>query len=115
MLFDDLGFYGVNKLNSRRVMTVWELEARRDRKFFKAVLEKSGPAGLKEEALRTMARQGERPMQGVQSVRGRSTNVEPERDLQLAFLKIYLLQGRFHRQEWFMISKLLGRILVHRI
>ncbi len=88
VLFDDLGFYGVNKLNSRRVMTVWELEARRDRKFFKAVLEKSGPAGLKEEALRTMARQGERPMQGVQSVRGRSTNVEPERDLQLAFLKV---------------------------
>ncbi len=88
VLFDDLGFYGANKLNSRRVMTVWELEARRDRKYFKAVLDKSGPAGLKEEALRTMARQNDRPIQGVQSVRGRSTNVEAERDMQLAFLKV---------------------------
>ena len=33
VLFDDLTFYGPNKLLSRRSMMVWELEARRDRPF----------------------------------------------------------------------------------
>lgn len=88
VLFDDLSFFGANKLNSRRVMTVWELEARRDRKFFKAVLEKLGRDGLQQEVLATMARQNSRPQPGVQMVRGRSTNVEPERDMQIAFLAI---------------------------
>ncbi|MEO8026212.1 MAG: hypothetical protein ABI823_07045 [Bryobacteraceae bacterium] len=88
VLFDDLSFFGANRLNSRRSMTVWELEARRDRKFFKAVLEKSGPDGLQKEVFTALARQGERPLPGVQSVRGRSTNIEPERDLQIAFLKV---------------------------
>ena len=37
ILFDDLSFYGPNRLNSRRSMTVWEMEARRDRQFFKQV------------------------------------------------------------------------------
>src|SRR5512140_3839619 len=30
VLFDDLSFYGPDRLNSRRSMTSWELEARRD-------------------------------------------------------------------------------------
>jgi len=42
ILFDDLSFYGPNKLNSRRSMTVWELEARRDRQYFRRVLESKG-------------------------------------------------------------------------
>src|SRR5208282_1753989 len=37
VLFDDLTFYGSDKLHSRRTMTVWELEARRDRKYFKTL------------------------------------------------------------------------------
>ena len=35
VLFDDLTFFGPNKLNSRRTMMVWELEARRDRKHLR--------------------------------------------------------------------------------
>ena len=45
ILFDDLTFYGPNKLLSRRSMMVWELEARRDRQFYRALLEQSGQIG----------------------------------------------------------------------
>ena len=42
MIFDDLNFYGPNRLNSKRTMTFWEMEARRDRQYFKQVLAASG-------------------------------------------------------------------------
>ncbi|HML17552.1 MAG TPA: hypothetical protein VK419_11020, partial [Bryobacteraceae bacterium] len=42
ILFDDLSFYGPDNLNSRRRMTVWELEARRDRQYFKKLLDQAG-------------------------------------------------------------------------
>jgi hypothetical protein len=86
VLFDDLTFYGSDKLHSRRTMTVWELEARRDRKYFKALLEQAGGEGLQKEILSNIDRQRDRPSAGVQMVRGRSTNTDPERELQFAFL-----------------------------
>jgi len=86
VLFDDLTFYGSDKLHSRRTMTVWELEARRDRKYFKTLLETAGNDGLQREILNGLDRQRERPSAGVQMVRGRSTNTDPERELQFAFL-----------------------------
>jgi hypothetical protein len=89
VLFDDLGFYGANKLNSRRSLTVWELEARRDRKHFKAVLEAQGSEGLRREILASMARQSDHPRLDVQMARaGRSTNYEPEREMAFAFLRV---------------------------
>ncbi len=87
VLFDDLNFYGPDKLHSRRTMMVWELEARRDRQFFKALLEQSGRDGLQKEMLASMARDADRPQFGVQMVRGRATNTAGERDLQFAFLQ----------------------------
>ena len=36
VLFDDLSFYGPDKLSSRRTMTLSEWEARRDRRYFKS-------------------------------------------------------------------------------
>src|SRR5579871_322203 len=39
VLFDDLTFFGLDQLHSQRTMTLWEMEARRDRKYFKQVLE----------------------------------------------------------------------------
>ena len=45
VLFDDLSFYGPDKLSSRRTMTVSELEARRDRRYFKSVLAAGGTGG----------------------------------------------------------------------
>jgi hypothetical protein len=86
VLFDDLTFYGSDRLNSRRRMTVWELEARRDRKYFKTLLETAGGEGLQKEVLSSIARQADRPSTGVQMVRGRSTNTDPEREVQFAFL-----------------------------
>jgi hypothetical protein len=86
VLFDDLTFYGSDKLHSRRTMTVWELEARRDRKYFKTLLETAGTDGLQKEILSSLDRQRDRPSTGVQMVRGRSTNTDPEREVQFAFL-----------------------------
>jgi len=89
VLFDDLGFYGPDKLNSRRTMTVWELEARRDRQYFKRVLETAGGNGLGSQMIESLNRQADRgPQIGVQMVRGRSTNADPERDVQFAFLHL---------------------------
>ncbi len=42
ILFDDLSFYGPDNLHSRRTMTVWELEARRDRQYFRKLLDQPG-------------------------------------------------------------------------
>jgi len=66
---------------------VWELEARRDRQYFKAVLEQSGREGLQKEMLTSLARDSDRPQFGVQMVRGRATNTDTEHDLQFAFLR----------------------------
>ena len=88
VLFDDLSFYGPDTLHSQRTMTVWELEAQRDRKYFKALLETAGPEALRKEMLMSLARQGDRSTMGVQMVRGRTTNVEPDRELQFASLDI---------------------------
>ncbi len=91
VLFQDLSFYGPNKLNSRRAMTVWELEARRDRRYFKSVLEARGPEGLRQEALATLARLADRPQLDVQVIpRGRTTAVATaqERPVQFAFLQL---------------------------
>jgi hypothetical protein len=88
VLFDDLGFYGPDKLHSRRTMTVVELEARRDRVYFKKRLEQAGPNALQKEMLDSLARQADRPQLGVQMVRGRVTNTDPEREVQFAFLHL---------------------------
>ena len=88
VLFDDLTFFGPDKLNSQRDMTVWELEARRDRKYFKALLDSGGREGLQKEMLASLSRQAVTPRPGVQVVRGRATNVDPEREVQFAFLNV---------------------------
>ncbi|HBY60664.1 MAG TPA: hypothetical protein DEH78_12635 [Solibacterales bacterium] len=89
VLFDDLGFYGPNRLNSRRAMMQWELEARRDRKYFQAALDGAGIEGLRKELLAGLSRQAGRPRVDVQVSRaGRATNVEPERELKFAFLHL---------------------------
>jgi len=73
VLFDDLSFFGPNRLNCRRQMTVWELEARRDRRYYRAVLEAQGPEGLRRQILELLA---ERPRLDVQVSRsGRATAV----------------------------------------
>jgi hypothetical protein len=61
VLFEGLDFYGNDKLNSRRAMTVWEMEAERDRLYFKSVLARGGAEGLQREMLDSLKRQADRP------------------------------------------------------
>ncbi|HLG99345.1 MAG TPA: hypothetical protein VKX49_23745 [Bryobacteraceae bacterium] len=89
VLFDDLSFYGPDKLSSRRTMTLSEWEARRDRKYFKALLAEGGTERLRQEMIGSLARQADRPTLDVQVVRGgRATNLEQDKQLQFAFLKL---------------------------
>ena len=88
VLFDDLGFFGPNKLNSQRAMTFWEVEAQRDRAWFKQVLSAKGDAGLRQEMLASMGR----PRLDVAVIRsGRAVGEmvpAADRVAQFAFLKI---------------------------
>jgi len=88
VLFDDLSFYGPDLLHSQRNMIRWELEAQRDRKYFKTLLAAGGPEGLRKEMLSSLARQGDSSQRGVQMVRGRATNIDAEPESQFAFLDI---------------------------
>ena len=65
VLFDDLSFYGPNKLNSQRAMTFWEVEAQRDRAYYKQTLQAKGEAGLQKEIQTTLARDAARPQLDV--------------------------------------------------
>ncbi len=88
VLFEDLSFYGPNKLKLRRAMTAWELEAQRDRRNLQGVLAAGGAPALQKELLGAMARMADRPRLDVQMARAaRATNVEAERPVELAFLR----------------------------
>ncbi|HYZ84652.1 MAG TPA: hypothetical protein VE621_09630 [Bryobacteraceae bacterium] len=89
LLFDDLSFYGPNTLNSRRSMLVWEHEARRDRRFFRNVLETGGSEGLRDEMLNSLKRQADRAAMDARVTQsGRATTVTTERELRFAFLDV---------------------------
>ncbi len=89
VLFDDLGFYGPDTLGTQRQLKRWELEAQRDRKYFKKLLETAGAEGLRNEMLTALAQQDDRRGNpGVQIVRGRATNIEAERQVQFAFATV---------------------------
>ena len=89
VLFDDLSFYGPDKLSSRRTLTLNEFEARRDRKYFKSLVAEGGPERLRHEILESMTHSADRPTLDVQMVRGgRATNFEPEKQVQFAFLQL---------------------------
>jgi len=88
-LFADFSFFGPNRLESRRTMTVWEMEARRDRQFLKAMLEKSGPEGLQQELLASLGRQAARPRVDVQV--SRDQGPPPARVISTA---VHALTGR---------------------
>jgi len=89
VLFDDLTFFGQNTLNSRRSMIVWELEARRDRQFFRQVLEKAGSDELRKTILESLNQQAERgKMDARVAQASRSTNVGGDRSVQFAFLEM---------------------------
>ncbi len=104
VLFQDLSFYGPDKLHSRRVMTASEMESQRDRMALKRLLAQGGSPALKEAVLKILARLEALPQIQGRIVRGRTvTNaglaaIAPERQEQFAFLQfpdgpIQLLRG----------------------
>jgi hypothetical protein len=92
VLFDDLSFFGPNKLNSQRALTFWEVEAQRDRAYFKQALEARGETGLRQEMLSSLAKQADRPQLDVSLTRnGRAVGSAipaSDRMAQFAFLNL---------------------------
>jgi len=92
VLFQDLSFYGADRLNSRRTMTAEELEARRDREYFKGILARGGEGGLQSAVVESLARQSERPRLDVRVLRNGPASASaagpaPEREAKFAFLQ----------------------------
>jgi len=86
VLFQDFSFYGPNRLDSRRSMTAWEMEAQRDRKYFKSILAAQGLDGLKHAMLECLERQAQRPRWDVEVSRGPSVGSAAGDHAQFAFL-----------------------------
>jgi hypothetical protein len=89
VLFDDLSFYGTD-LNAQRTMTAWELEAQRDREYFRRALAQGGAEGLKREVFASLDRQRLRPRLEWRIPRGGSVTsaaLGSERTEQFAFLQ----------------------------
>jgi len=61
VLFQDLSFVGPDLLHTRRDLVAWDMEAQRDRNYFKQILARSGPKGLQAAMLQEMARMQDRP------------------------------------------------------
>jgi hypothetical protein len=61
VLLADLTFYGPDRFHSQRRMKVWEIEASRDRRYFKSVLASGGPQQLQSEIAASIDRQLRRP------------------------------------------------------
>lgn len=91
VLFRNYEFYGPDKLNSRRQMVAWGMQADQDRKYLKQVLQGRGVAGLQQEMLDSLDRQAKRPHLDVTLARGRSTATSsdsPGRQEKFAFLQM---------------------------
>src|SRR6516165_382469 len=72
VLFQNLAFFGPDKLHSQRTLTAWEMEAQRDRENLKRVLAQSGRQGLQQAMLQIQAREDDRPQLNVRLVRRRA-------------------------------------------
>jgi hypothetical protein len=90
VLFQDLSFFGPDRLNSRRTLTACEMEARRDREYFKKVLAQNGKAGLQAAMLDRLDRQAQVSQLAVTVKRaGRAITggASAEHTAEFAFLK----------------------------
>jgi hypothetical protein len=90
VLFDNLTFFGPDRLNSRRTLTACDLEARRDREYFKHVLAQGGMDALKREMLESLTRQtdaGQLTVAVSRAGRNMTSAGVAERSAEFAFLK----------------------------
>jgi hypothetical protein len=91
VLFQNLAFFGPDKLHSQRTLTAWEMEAQRDRENLKRILSQGGPQSLRQAMLDIQAREDDRPQLNVRLVRRRALSgagvaVTGVRTEQFAFL-----------------------------
>jgi len=89
VLYQDLSFYGPDRLHSRRNMIAGEMEAQRDREYFKRLLAQSGKEALQQAMLGSLKRQSEHGL-NVTVKRGPSVSsagAAPERAAQFAFVQ----------------------------
>jgi hypothetical protein len=92
VLFQDLSFYGPDRLNSRRIMTAMEKEAQRDREHFKRFLAQ-GQEALAQAMRASLALQAERPRLDVRVIPHgpavtSAATAAPEQAQQFAFLQL---------------------------
>src|ERR1051326_981852 len=90
VLYQDLSFYGPDRLNSRRNMIAGEMEAQRDREHFKHLLAQGGKEALQQAMLESIKRQSDLPALSVRVKRGPSVSnagVTAERPAEFAFVQ----------------------------
>jgi len=85
ILFEDMSFFGPNRLGSRRQLTAWEIEARRDRQHLRLILARGGEESLKKIMLDVLARDNSRPKLDVRLARSAAT-LANSRGIETAFL-----------------------------
>lgn len=91
LLFDNFRFHGPDRLDSKRRLMVWTMQADRDREAMRKVLAAGGPEKLQEQVLARLVAQQQRPRLEARSLgRSVSTSVRnlTERRLTLAFSDI---------------------------
>jgi hypothetical protein len=72
VLFQNLSFFGPDKLHSQRTLTAWDMEAQRDREHLKRVLAQAGSEGVRRAMLEIQSREDDRPKLDVRLVRRRT-------------------------------------------
>ena len=91
LLLENFRFHGPDKLDSRRRLTVWAMQADRDREAMRAALASGGPERLQQQVLAGLARQQRRPRLEARPL-GRTLAASArdlaERRVALAFLDV---------------------------
>ncbi len=85
VLFEDLTFYGPDRLKTRRVLIAWDLEARRDRRALAAALKSGGPEALRAKLIDILARAGQ-PQGDMRAARSLPATNLQETAVELAFV-----------------------------
>ncbi len=91
LLLENFRFHGPDKLDSRRRLTVWAMQANRDREAMRAALASGGPEQLQQQVLAALAAQQRRPRLEARPL-GRTLSTSArnlaERRVALAFFDI---------------------------
>lgn len=85
VLFDDLTFYGPDRLKTRRMLIAWDLEARRDRRALAAAYRSGGAEALRSRLIDILARAGQ-PQGEMLAARSLPATNIPEASVELAFV-----------------------------